>query len=884
MPLTSGTKLGPYEIVSSLGVGGMGEVYRARDTRLERDVAVKVLPESLAHDPERMRRFEQEARAVAALSHPNVLAIFDVGTHNSVAYLVSELLEGESLRERLKAGPVAARKSIEYASQIADGLAAAHDKGIIHRDLKPENVFLTQNGRVKIIDFGLAKVERPDSGATATAVASAQLNTAAGVVMGTAAYMSPEQVRGQIVDSRSDLFSFGAILFEMLTGNRPFSGQSSIETMNAILKEDPPEIDTTRLKVSPGLERIVRHCLEKNPADRFQSARDLAFALSAISGSQAISAVQTAIPRRRSWLPWAVAGLLGMLLLAVLLLFRGGQTARIERMEFAIPMKEEVSNLALSLDGRMLAFVARDEVSGSNTLYVQRIGSSQATALPGTDGATYPFWSPDGAYVAFFADGKLKKIAASGGAAQVLTTTSSGRGGTWGSRGVIVYAPDAGGALWRINADGSNAAALTEKKFIQGEASHRWPVFLPDGEHFLFWAGQFSNASEDRTSGIYFSSLGGGEKTFVMHTRSNAIYSNGYLFYVADQHALTAVPLDISKFQITGEPRVVGDGVTFQPSTYWGSFAVAQNGTAVYSTASGAALSAFTWFDRTGKDLGRVGEIGCLANPAISPDGQRVAVDVTDVKANNIDVWITELQKGTSWRFTFDPAEEVAGNWSRDGSTIAFRSATGGATLYTKKLHGLEAPKTLSQEYGKDDIIPNSWSGDNQKILCTLQSASGGSDLVLIPAAGGKGEPFLATKASENNGMISPDNKWVAYASNESGDWEIYVTSFPRAAGKWQISRGGGTEPRWRSDGKEVFYIGPGGMLMSASVNTQEGFSSGTPASLFKLRSRAPISSTDMFSYDVAKDGNRFLVNRYVKPDHIAPLTIMLNATADLRK
>jgi serine/threonine protein kinase len=881
--LTAGSQLGPYQIQSPLGAGGMGEVYRARDSRLGRDVAIKVLPESFARDAEHMRRFEQEARAIAALSHPNVVAVFDVGTHEGAPYLVSELLEGESLRERLKAGPIGARKAVEYAQQMAEGLAAAHDKGIVHRDLKPDNVFLTSGGRVKLIDFGLAKLERPDANAAATMTAG-QVNTAAGVVMGTAAYMSPEQVRGLTVDYRSDLFSFGAVLYEMLTGNRAFTGQSSIETMNAILKDEPPEIDISRLKVTPGMERIIRHCLEKNPADRFQSARDLGFALSALSGSEATAAVRTTALRRQPWRAWAAAALL--LIIAVAWgWMRGRQGSSGERLEFAIPTKGEVSYLAISPDGRMLALVSPEENSGTNMLSVQHVGSADATVLPGTEGATYPFWSPDDTYVAFFADGRLKKIASSGGIAQILASASSGRGGTWGSRGVIVYAPEAGGPLWRIDADGRDTAPLTAKFFAPEESSHRWPFFLPDGEHFLFWAGQFTNAPDDRTSGIYLSSLTGGEKKLLLPARSNPAFAQGYLFYMSEPQTLTAVPVDTSKVRVLGEPRAAGAGVSFQPSTFWGSFAVSENGTLVYNTAARGTLSALTWYDRTGRELGRVGEVGTLANPQISPDGNHVAMDVTDVRANNVDVWISDLQKGTNSRFTFNPAEEVAGTWSRDGKTIVFRSATAGATLFSEKVMGLEPPKSLlKNKLGADDMITNSWSLDDQQILCSLQPSSGGSDLVLVSVRTGDIAPFLATKASETNGQISPDGKWVAYASDESGDWEIYVTTFPGAAGKWQVSRGGGTEPRWRGDGKEIFYLGPKGMLTAVPVSSEGTFSTGTPTPLFQIHARAPISSTDLYSYDVSKDGKRFLVNRYVKPEYVAPLNVVLNATAEPEK
>jgi Tol biopolymer transport system component len=885
MALAPGTKLGPYEIVAPLGAGGMGEVYHARDTRLDRTVAIKVLPESLASDTDRLQRFEQEARVLSALSHPNLLAIYDVGTQGGIHYLVSEFLEGQTLRERMSAGSMPQRKLPEYALQIANGLAAAHDKGIVHRDLKPENIFVTRDERVKILDFGLAK-QSPGAASLIgeSATITSPTPTSPGTVMGTVGYMSPEQVRGHAVDHRSDIFSLGAILYEMVAGKRAFKGESGVETMNAILKDDPPEIDATQMKVSPGVERIVRHCLEKSPANRFQSARDLAFALGTLSGTESTAAVHSGpMPRKRLWLAWVGVGLALVAVTAFVFLLRQGPP-QAKRLEFAIPVQGEVSHLALSPDGRMLAFVSPDEASRANVLSVQRIGSSAAAVLPGTEGANYPFWSPDDAYVAFFADGKLKKVAASGGTPQILAVTPNARGGSWGRSGII-YAADASGPLWRVNADGSNAAPLTDKIFASAaEASHRWPVFLPDGDHFLFWAGNFQNSNDDRVSGIYLSSLAAKEKTLLVLTHSNPGYASGYFYYVDGRKALIATSVDVSNGRVSGEPRVVGEGLGFQPSTYWGAFTVAENGTLVYNTSSGAALSVLTWYDRAGKELGRVGDPGVLANPAISPEGNLVAVDIADVRANNVDIWIDDLKRGTTSRFTFDPAEEVAGTWSQDGSVVAFRSGAGGTSVFLKKTHGLEPAKRILKLNGGDDLIPNSWSVDDKEILCTSQPSGGGSDLVLVPASGGKMVPFLATKASETSGQISPDGKWVAYASNESGDWEIYVTTFPSAAGKWQVSRGGGSEPRWRGDGKEIFYIGAKGTLTAVPVNSERTFSTGTPTPLFHFHGRAPISSTDLFTYDVAKDGKRFLVNRYVKPQHVAPLTVVLNASTESQK
>ncbi len=895
MVLSSATRLGPYEIIAPLGAGGMGEVYRASDKRLNRTVAIKVLPESLASNGDRLHRFEQEARVLSALNHPNLLAIYDVGAENGTHYLVSEFLEGQTLRERMNAGPFSQRKLSEYALQIANGLAAAHEKGIVHRDLKPENIFITHDDRVKILDFGLAKQSQSIAGLTGeTETLTSPAQTTVGTVMGTVGYMSPEQVRGQAVDARSDIFSLGAILYEMATGKRAFKGDSGVETMNAILKEDPPEIDPAQIKTSPTLERIIRHCLEKNPVNRFQSARDLAFALSALSGTDSTSAIpssaQPTQPAKRPWLVWIIAGLAVVVLIAALI-DSLQRTPQAQRMEFALPLEQDTSQLAISPDGRMLAFVSPDPATGASVISVMPVGASDATALVGTEGASYPFWSPDDAYVAFFADGKLKKVAASGGVPQALAPATAGRGGTWGKQGII-FAPESSGWLWKINPDGGGLAPLTKQIYdvSKKEASHRWPVLLPDDDHFLFLAGTFSTLAQ---SVIYLSSLSHPkEKDFVVAAASPVGYTGGYLFYVDEKKSLRAVRMD-SNGRVSGDAQVIADQVGYQPSTYWAAFSVAQNGTVVYNPTVGAGLSVLTWYDRAGKELGKVGDAGVLGNPNLSPDGARVAMDVADAKSSTVNLWVQDFKDGTSSPFTFDPAEDDDPVWSRDGNWIAFRSTMNAdIRIYLKQLRGM-SPSRIAFDLNlattgieqEADMVPNSWSPDDKEILCTLQPVSGGSQLVLIPASGGKMTPFLTSGSTESDGQISPDGKWVAYSSNESGDWEIYVTSFPGASGKWQVSRGGGTEPRWRADGKQIFYIGPKAMITAVPVNTAGGaFSSGNPEPLFQTQLRAPVSSSDLFTYDVSKDGQRFLIDRYTRPPNVTPVRIILNSTSGVPK
>jgi serine/threonine protein kinase len=891
MPLAAGTRLGPYEINAPLGAGGMGEVFRARDTRLDRTVAIKILNQGIADTPEVRQRFDREARAVSSLNHPHVCALYDVGHHDGIDYLVMEYIEGETLAARIEKGPLPTAELLRYGSQIADALDKAHRGGIVHRDLKPGNVMLTKSG-AKLLDFGLAKGGEILQGDIGSSPTVSHPLTVRGTIVGTMQYMSPEQLEGKDADARSDIFSFGAVLYEMATGKKAFEAKSQASLIAAILKEEPRPMREAQPLAPPLLESMVRSCLSKDPDERPQSAHDLKLELDWIRETSGISqAAQPAVERHSSRNKTARIALISavctLLAAGVLAFLFRPQPAPAERLEFFIPIQEEMTHLALSPDGRMLAFVSPDQASGANMVSVQRVGSSAISLLPGSEGASYPFWSPDDAYVAFFADGKLKKVALSGGAPQALATATSGRGGSWSRRGVIVFSPQAAGWLWKINADGSGLASLSEKVYDPKKmVSHRWPVFLPDGEHFLFTVLAFTNTDDKR--GIYLDSLKGDAKQLIP-SRSNSGYANGYLFYLDEKSSLRVTPFDPAKGTVGSDSQVVTDQVGFQPSVYWGAFSVAENGTIVYNATLGATLSVLTWYDRAGKEVGHVGDIGVVSNPTLSPDESRVTIDIADAKANNVNVWLDDLKRGTNSRFTFDTSEDVGGVWSRDGGLIAYRSLQPKDTnVFVKQAQGLEPPRVIFSvsENGQstDDLIPNSWSLDNKVLLATLQAAAGGSQLVLLQTSGGKMTPYLSTKSSESNGQISPDGKWVAYASNESGDWEIYVTTFPTATGKWQVSRGGGIEPRWRGDEKELFYIGPKSMLTAVSVDTRGSFSSGNPTPLFRTQIRAQVSSTDQFSYDVTRDGQRFLVNRYAKPALVAPLHIVLNATVGSAK
>jgi len=890
MPVSAGTKFGPYEIVAPVGEGGMGEVYRARDSRLKRSVAIKILPEAIASDPLRMQRFEQEARTVAALNHPNILAVYDVGVQDERPYLVMELLEGETLRERLKRGPLAVRKAVETGLQIAHGLAAAHERGVIHRDLKPENIFLTKDGHSKLLDFGLAKANaaaataKPAGHMSDLTIPTVQsLQTEPGMVMGTAPYMAPEQVRGEPVDYRADIFSFGAVLYEMLSGKQAFCGDTAVEVMNAVLKSDPPDFEAEQLKVPAALERIVRHCLEKDPADRFQSARDLTFALAALSGSESTGALRAQVaPHRWAWWAIAIAGLLVAAFVAGAFLLSGRRPPGV-RMEFAIAVPSEVGHIAISPDGSMLAYVAVDEDSEAGVIYVQPVGSSHASRLEGTEGAAYPFWSPDDDYVGFFAQGKLKKIPAAGGTPQVLAPAVQPRGGSWSTKNVIIYAPDAAGPLWRVDADGTDAEVLTDKVFISPQdSSHRWPVFLPDGDHFVFWSGNFSERPDDHTSGIYLGSLSNrSSKQLLILASSSPGYANDQLFYIDSKGMLVEVPLEVGKARVTGKPQIVTSQVGRHPSTYWGAFTVALNDTVVFHQGTGSSLSQLTWYDRSGKELGRVGDVGILANPGLSPDGHRLLFDVADPKARNIDVWIHDLNHNASTRFTFDPAEETTGVWSRDGKTIAYRSAAKDEVLRLKNSNGYEADRGVANPMPSAvDIMPNSFTADDRDLIATGTLQASGMALELVSLQDKKIAPLFAGRGNKSDGQISPDGKWLAYESDETGEWEVYITPYPGGGGKLQVSRGGGKEPRWRGDGKEIFYLDTKGNIVAVNVSSEGTLATGAPKTLFQAHARPSVSSSDIFTYDVTPDGQRFIVDRYVKPAQTPPLSIILHATS----
>ena len=886
MTMAPGTRLGPYEIIAPLGAGGMGKVYRARDTRLGREVAVKVLPSDFSADVARLHRFEQEACAAGALNHPNILSIYDTGAHDGSPYVVSELLEGQTLRQRLSGTTLPTRKAIDYALQIAHGLAAAHEKGIVHRDLKPENLFITNDGWVKILDFGLAKLTGADGDQSQTNIPTRRVDTDPGKVMGTAGYMSPEQVKGRLVDHRSDIFSFGAILYEMLSGRRAFHGESAAETMSAILKEDPADLSDTNQNVSPVLERLVNLCLEKNPEERFHSARDLAFALEALSGSSATSAQTVAMPafatewfKRRELIAWAVAGIailaaLAALALAVSLFRRPPTETRAVRLFINPPEKNGFGDFALSPDGLRLAFVSTD-ASGRTLLWVRALDSLTAQPLAGTEEAVYPFWSTDSRSIGFFAAGKLKRIEATGGPVQTLCNASVTRGASWNRDGVILFAPNFNGPLYRISAGGGEPKPVTTLDKTNVETSHLLPYFLPDGRHFLYTV---TGGPESR--GIHLGSLDGKENRRLLNDISDGEYSPlGYLLF-RRENALVAQAFDADRLQFTSDAFPIAEQVGYDASLFRAFFSISQTGVLAYNSNSGKTQLA--WVDRNGKQLSLVGQPRNYLRPWLSPDEKQVSVDDLDAQGNR-DIWIIDLARGNPTRFTFDPAAEVYPVWSPDGSRIVFASNREGVfNLYQKPATGAGKEELLL----KTDLVktPTDWSADGRFIIYTVTDPKTKYDLWVLPLFGDqKPFPFLQTEFNEGAGRFSPDGRWMAYASDESGDWQVYVQSFPARSGKWQVSTNGGSFPAWRRDGNELYYISPDKKVMAVDVKgTDTSFERGVPKALFDLRVSNFTSAQARFA--VTADGQKFLVNNTIVETTSGPITVVLNWTADLKK
>jgi serine/threonine protein kinase len=887
MPLIQGYKLGPYEIVAPLGAGGMGEVYRARDTRLERTVAIKILTKEMSTDAARKQRFEREAKTISSLNHPHICTLHDIGSQGGVDYLVMECVEGETLAKRLEKGPLPLEQVLKYGAQIADALDRAHRAGIVHRDLKPGNIMLAATG-TKLLDFGLAKPTGLVSGLTLTAAVPTTPVTQEGIVVGTFQYMSPEQIEGKEVDGRSDIFSLGAVLYEMVTGKKAFDGKSQLSVASAILEKEPAPISSLKPMTPATLDRVIRRCLAKAPEDRWQTARDVALELKWIAEPGTHSGV--AVPaRERAKTSERVAWLVASVCAVAAMMFGVShwnlvpEEARVVRSYIkAMPgtsfvfSDNSTSGFALSPDGLHLAYVAQD-ASGKAMLWVRAIDSLQAQPLAGTQDAASPFWAPDSQNIGFFADGKLKRIQASGGPTLTLCDAPNPRGGTWNHDGVILFSPRLNAPLYRVLASGGTAVEATTTDPSKGEITHRWPQFLPDGKHFLYLAGGLSQEKTNNT--IVVGSLDSKQGRPLFRTHANALYASGHLLFLRE-NTLMAQAFDTKRLELRGDAFPVADPVQEEEITSHSIVSVSQNGMLSYLEGTGSANRELIWVDRSGKKIGEVAGVDAYANPRISPDGKRILYFLI---SPGFDIWSYDLTRGVKTRLTFGSGA-AQGNlyavWSPDGRRIAYTSVRGGKFgIYEKSADGSGNEEVLL-EGSESTQYANDWSQDG-KFLAFNHTSQGVMAISVLPLEGDrKPHEFLHSNSTMFRSAFSPDGKWLAYCSNESGDLKVYVVPFPGPGGKWEVSLGGGDYPRWRRDGKELFYLSLDNKITAVEVKASgSSFSIGAVRPLFETRANRSMVG----AYDVTADGQRFVI-AYEPGQPNATITLVENWDAELKK
>jgi eukaryotic-like serine/threonine-protein kinase len=861
-----GGTIAHYRLVAKIGQGGMGEVYRATDTKLGRDVALKVLPEVFAQDPDRMARFSREAHVLASLNHPNIAAIYGVEDRT----LIMELVEGESLQ-----GPLPLETAIKYALQIIDALEYAHEKGVVHRDLKPANIKVTPDGLVKVLDFGLAKImddteqaRDPASSPTITMRA-----TQTGILMGTPGYMSPEQVRGKPADKRADIWAFGVVFAEMLSGKRLFDGDTVTEILASVMKDEPVFADAP-----PHIQHLLRRCVERDVRTRLRDIGEARILLENPS---------TALPQSRSTtrrafhaLPWAVATVctLVSLFVAISYLREASPEMQTLKLDLAPPGNARFGAMALSPDGRFLAFVATE--SGKRLLWTRAIDSQRAQPLSGTEGAAYAFWSPDSRFIGFFAQGKLKKIAPSGSMLQTICDAPDGRGGSWSKDGVIIFSPTSAldTSLWQVSAAGGPAKPLTKLDPSRAENSHRWPCFLPDGRHYLYF--RRSPLREHR--GIYLGALDSVDSKRLLSADSNIAYAatnhqTGYVLFVRDD-MLLAQPFNLQRLELLGDPLIVAEDVGYDPVFAWASFSVSDNNILVHSSRPGADIvkDQLIWFDRTGKRLKTISSQGLHYRPSISPDENRIAVDkIFDASATS-DIWLIDLARDIPTRFTLNPQSEFHPVWSRDGSRIAFASFREDGGLFVKNSNGQGTEQQLTK--APNYQIPTDWSPDG-RLLVYQEQKKQHWDIWLVPVTDPKPTPLFNTESNERWAQFSADGRWIAYVSDESSKDEVYVESFPPTGGKLRISNNGGSHPKWRRDGKELFYLSADKKIMAVEVRTGSAFQPAAPTALFQTQ--LPHMNA---RFAVTADGQRFLVPTAVGEDTPAAASVLINWRSGLRR
>jgi len=889
MAISVGTRLGPYEVVSAIGVGGMGEVYRARDTRLDRTVAIKVLPAHLADKLELRERFEREARTIATLNHPHICVLHDIGRQDGIDFLVMEYLEGETLAQRLHKGPLPLEQVLQYAIEIADALDKAHRKGITHRDLKPGNIMLTKVG-TKLLDFGLAKLKQeaaPDTPFSQLPTASIKDPvTQQGTILGTLQYMAPEQVEGKTnqIDARTDIFAFGAVVYEMATRKKAFEGMTQASVIAKILESDPPPITSLQPMTPPALDRVVKKCLAKEPERRWQAASDVCDELKWIAegGSPAASLspvsahVKPSLGRRALLVSAGVALLAAAVTGLGVWFLRPVAPRPVTRMVIDLPQGQQLAGLedgpavALSPDGTHLAYVARQ--GGTQQIYLRAMNSLEAKPIPGTEGATEPFFSLDGQWLGLFADGKLRKVSVNGGAVLTLGDAVQPRGASWGSQGIIAFAPTAVSALQQVSEAGRTPQPLT---FLgKGENSHRWPEFLPGSRALLFNAGTAVPANFINSQ-VAVQTVGTGERRYLIQGGILPHYAaSGHLVYVQGG-SLVAVPFDLHRLTTTGAavPVVVG---VLQLRDF-AQYSFSATGSLVYvSGGVQGNQSRLVWVNRKGAEEPLAAPARDYQSPRLSPDGRRVAV------ATDGHIWQYDLARETLTRFTFEGDLNNRPVWTPDGKRIGFVSnKEGPQNLYWQQADGSGGLERLTTS--DDTQSPNSWTSDGQLLAFLEFNPTTGLDIWVLRMADRKAQPFLHTRFNEGAPRFSPDGRWLAYLSDESGRPEIYVQPYPGPGGKWQISTEGGTEPVWNPNGRELFYRSRDKM-MAVEITTQSEFSAGKPQVLFEGRYQAsPLTASN---YDVTSDGQRFLMLKAIQQTQGAPtqIDVVLNWFEELKR
>ena len=882
--LAPSTRLGPYEVTAPLGAGGMGEVYRARDTRLDREVAVKLLPPQLAADPQFRARFEREAKSVSALNHPHICTLHDVGSATvggeELHYLVLELIEGESLAQRLAKGPLPVEDVLRYGGQIASALDAAHRRGIVHRDLKPGNVMITRTG-AKLLDFGLARAA--NGKAALESISSLNTNTVdaplteQGTILGTFQYMAPEQLEGQPADARTDIFAFGAVLYEMATGRKAFQGKSRTSLIASIVSSQPPAISSVQAMSPPALDHVVRKCLEKDPDDRWQSARDVMGELQWISegGSRAglpgIVSTRRRVRERVAWAACAFASL-AALGFAVAWVRRAPQPAPIVR--FQVPNPDGVIDVgppAISPDGRVIAFDAAD-ATGNRQIWLRPLDALESRPLAGTEGALRPIWSPDSRSIAFMAGGKLRRVAVSGGPAQTIADAPGGADGSWGPQGVILFDGRPNDPLWRVDAAGGVPKPVVTPDPAKGIMGAGWPVFLPGGRTFLHHV----TMANPEDGSIMVRALDGAESRALMKTTSQVVYAHpGYLLFVRDR-TLVAQRFDPGTQEIRGEPIPLSEGLGID-NVGLASISASDTGVLAYRPGQ-AARRRLVWMDRNGKETPALEDEREYVDTWLSPDGRRLVFDADEAGGKG-DLWIRDFDRGVTSRFTFDPERDFAPVWSPDGRKIAFTIQRKAWDLYLKDAAGTGEPELLL-ESGENKFATD-WSRDGAHLVFASRGPETGWDLWALPMSGERVPfPLRKTKFVELNATISPDGGFLAYQSNESGRVEVYVQEFPEARSKWQVSPDGGRDPFWRADGRELYYRAPDARLMAVPVGKGTTFTTGTPQALFQARF-APVTARGL--YRPAPDGRRFLILSPLGRDAIQPATVVLNWTSAIQ-